>query len=51
MVKKKSVAAANEPRGRGVSDDRGKRTNWRTREAMDFDPKLTTLRSPRNVFE
>ena len=50
MVKGKSVVAADEPRGRGVSYDRRKRTNWGTREAMDFDPKSMPLRSPRDVF-
>jgi len=39
MVKEKFVAVSDKPRGRGVSDDKGKRTNWHTREAMDFDPK------------
>ena len=34
-----------------MSDDMGRRPNWRTREAMDFNPKLMPLRSPRDVFE
>ena len=51
MVKEKFVTVVDEPQDRGVSDDRGKRTNWHTREAMDFDPKSKPLHSPRDIFE
>ena len=50
-MKEKFVVTADEPKGRGMSDDRGKRSNWCTREAMDFDPKSTPLYSPRDVFK
>ena len=52
QVKGKSVAiAAAEPRGKSATDEKGRRPNWRTREAMDFNPKLTPLSNPRDIFE
>ena len=51
MAKRKSIATADEPRGKGVSDDRGKSINWHTWEAIYFDPKLMPLPNLRDVFE
>ena len=51
MMKEKSVATADKPRDRSVSDDRGKRTTWCTREEINFGPKPTPLCSPRDVFD
>jgi len=51
MAKGKSAAVADESRGRGSSEERGKRPIWHTREAMDIDPKPTTIRSPKNIFK
>ena len=34
-----------------MSDDRGRRPNWCTREAMYFDPKPIPLRSLKDIFE
>ena len=50
MAKGKSVVVVDKFRGGGVSDDRGKTRIWRSREAMDFDPKLTPLRSQGEVI-
>jgi len=51
MAKGKSTVIADESRGRGVLDDRGKTRVWRSREAMNFDPNPMPLRSQRDVLD
>ena len=51
MANKKSATTVDEFWGEGTLEERGKRPIWCTREAMDFDSKMTPLCSIKEIFE
>jgi len=47
--KEKFIVAGGEKRSKKDAEEKGKRARFRTREAMDFDPKTSVLLSQKEV--